>query len=108
MMGSCQRPRVCQNSNTSAEIYVKISNSLLGLGLLLGATNAAALSLGEVRGGVVLGRVLAVHNHGAGDLLEIAGPGLKTALLLPFTLASVPTVDLAAGRIVVDLPEGLD
>ena len=59
-------------------------------------------------GGVVLGRVLAVHNHGAGDLLEIAGPGLKTALLLPFTLASVPTVDLAAGRIVVDLPEGLD
>lgn len=60
MMGSCQRRRVCQNSNTSAEIYVKISNSLLGLGLLLGATNAAALSLGEVRGSVVLGRPLDV------------------------------------------------
>lgn len=59
-------------------------------------------------GGALLGRVLAVHNHGAGDLLEIAGPGLKTSLLLPFTIASVPTVDLAAGRIVVDLPEGLD
>ena len=59
-------------------------------------------------GGVLLGRVLAVHNHGAGDLLEITGPGLKAALLLPFTQASVPTVDLAAGRVVVDLPEGLD
>jgi len=48
-----------------------------------------------------------VHNHGAGDLLEIEGGGRK-ALLLPFTLAVVPTVDLAAGRIVVDLPEGIE
>lgn len=59
-------------------------------------------------GGALIGTVLAVHNHGAGDLLEIAGVGLKTALLLPFTLAVVPTVDLTAKRIVVDLPEGLD
>ncbi len=59
-------------------------------------------------GGVLIGTVQAVHNHGAGDLLEIAGAGLKTSLLLPFTLAIVPTVDLAAKRIVVDLPEGLD
>jgi 16S rRNA processing protein RimM len=56
-------------------------------------------------GGVLLGKVTAVHNHGAGDLIEIAG---ASALLLPFTLATVPTVDLAAGRIVVDPPEGLD
>lgn len=56
-------------------------------------------------GGVTLGTVRAVHNHGAGDMLEILGPGMKTALLVPFTLAVVPTVDLAAGRIVVDLPE---
>lgn len=64
----------------------------------------------EVRdtGGVVIGRLQAVHNHGAGDLLEIMGPGTKTALLLPFTRAVVPTVDLAAGRIVVDLPDGLE
>jgi 16S rRNA processing protein RimM len=63
----------------------------------------------EVRdtGGKLLGRVSAVHNHGAGDLLEITGSG-KQPLLLPFTLAVVPTVDLAAGRLVVDLPEGLD
>ena len=59
-------------------------------------------------GGVMLGSVVAVHNHGAGDILEITGPARKTALMLPFTLAAVPTVDLAAGRVVVDLPEGLD
>lgn len=64
----------------------------------------------EVRdtGGVVIGTLQAVHNHGAGDLLEIMGPGMKTALLLPFTREAVPTVDLAARRIVADLPEGLD
>ena len=59
-------------------------------------------------GGVMLGSVVAVHNHGAGDILEITGPGRKSALMLTFTLAAVPTVDLAAGRVVVDLPEGLD
>jgi 16S rRNA processing protein RimM len=59
-------------------------------------------------GGVVLGRVSAVHNHGAGDLLEIEGGGRSNALLVPFTLAVVPTVDLATRRIIVDLPEGLD
>lgn len=64
----------------------------------------------EVRdtGGVLIGKVHAIHNHGAGDLIEIGGPGLAETLLLPFTKAAVPTVDLAAGRIVVDLPEGLD
>ena len=64
----------------------------------------------EVRdtGGVLVGQVRAVHNHGAGDLIEVYGPGLKESLLLPFTRAAVPTVDLKAGRIVVDLPEGLD
>ena len=58
-------------------------------------------------GGTALGRVKAVLNHGAGDLLEIHGPGLKATVLLPFTQQVVPTVDLAQGRIVVDPPEGL-
>ncbi|WP_151718194.1 ribosome maturation factor RimM [Gemmobacter serpentinus] len=64
----------------------------------------------EVRdpGGATLGRVIAVHNHGAGDILEINGPGLKTAMLLPFTQANVPMVDISAGIIVADPPEGLD
>lgn len=59
-------------------------------------------------GGKLVGLVTAVHNHGAGDLLEVQSEGHKQPLLLPFTLAVVPTVDLAARRIIIDLPEGLD
>jgi 16S rRNA processing protein RimM len=59
-------------------------------------------------GGVLIGQVQAVHNHGAGDLLEVKPTGPKDAILLPFTRAIVPTVDLTARRIVVDMPEGLD
>lgn len=58
-------------------------------------------------GGAELGRVKAVLNHGAADLLEVTAPGRTGALLIPFTLAIVPTVDLIARRIVVDPPEGL-
>lgn len=58
-------------------------------------------------GGTPLGRVKAVLNHGAGDLLEIAGAGLKQPVLLPFTRAAVPTVDVASGRIVADPPDGM-
>lgn len=58
-------------------------------------------------GGTHLGTVKAVHNHGATDLLEIRLPGSSATVLLPFTREAVPTVDLAAGRIVADPPEGL-
>lgn len=57
-------------------------------------------------GGETLGKVRAVHDHGAGDLLEIR---LKSGgdVLLPFTAEAVPTVDLTAGRLVIDPPEGV-
>ena len=58
-------------------------------------------------GGEALGVVKAVHNHGADDLLEVTRPGTSATVLVPFTRAIVPTVDLKAGRIVVDPPEGL-
>ncbi|MCR9156383.1 MAG: ribosome maturation factor RimM [Rhodobacteraceae bacterium] len=58
-------------------------------------------------GGASLGKVLAVINNGADDLLELSAPGQKQTVLLPFTKAVVPTVDLAQGRIVADPPEGL-
>ncbi|MEM0948981.1 MAG: ribosome maturation factor RimM [Pseudomonadota bacterium] len=58
-------------------------------------------------GGTVLGRVRAVLNHGAGDLLEITGPDLKTPVLLPFTKEAVPTVDLTGRRLVADPPDGV-
>ncbi|WP_238547939.1 ribosome maturation factor RimM [Meridianimarinicoccus roseus] len=58
-------------------------------------------------GGGPLGTVAAVHNHGATDLLEIRLPGSAETVLLPFTMAAVPTVDLGAGRLIADPPEGL-
>jgi len=57
-------------------------------------------------GGVELGRVKSVQNHGAGDLLEIHSAGSTSTILLPFTREVVPTVDLTAGRIIADPPEG--
>jgi 16S rRNA processing protein RimM len=51
-----------------------------------------------------LGRVIAIHNFGAGDIIEIAPPHGAT-MLLPFTDAVVPTVDLAGGRVVIELPD---
>jgi len=54
-----------------------------------------------------IGRVVAIHNFGAGDIIEIA-PSQGSTLLLPFTNAVVPTVDLAAGRVVIELPPEID
>ena len=55
-------------------------------------------------GGGALGQVRAVLNHGAGDLLEVVVPGRSDTLLLPFTRATVPLVDVAARRIIADPP----
>ena len=54
-----------------------------------------------------LGTVVAVHNFGAGDLLEIALAGGGETVMMPFTAAIVPVVEMARGRIVVDAPPGL-
>lgn len=54
-------------------------------------------------GGAPLGRVRAIYDHGAGDILEVTGP--SGLLLIPFTRAAVPTVDLTARRIVADPPD---
>ncbi|ADZ68532.1 ribosome maturation factor RimM [Polymorphum gilvum] len=50
------------------------------------------------------GTVVAVQDFGAGDLLEIR-PDRGRSFYVPFTQAFVPTVDLAAGRVVLDLPD---
>lgn len=57
-------------------------------------------------GGAVLGRVRAVMNHGASDILEVEGPA--GVILLPFTHAVVPTVDLGRGVIVADPPAEIE
>ena len=58
-------------------------------------------------GGVKLGKVRAVHDFGAGDILEIVDPSLRQPAMLPFTREAVPIVDLAAHRIVADPPAGV-
>ncbi len=58
-------------------------------------------------GGAVLGTVTLVHDYGAGASLEIApseNMGAGHPLIVPFTRAAVPVVDIAAGRVVVDPP----
>src|SRR5206468_5439285 len=57
--------------------------------------------------GDALGRVLAIHNFGAGDIIEIAPPK-GTTMLLPFTNAVVPEVDIAGGRVVIALPQEIE
>ena len=58
-------------------------------------------------GGTLLGTVSSVMDNGAGDLLELRVPGASQTVLLPFTRAVVPTVDIEARRIVADPPDGL-
>lgn len=55
--------------------------------------------------GVAVGRVVAVHDYGAGTSLEIADANGRTRLV-PFTRAAVPRVDVVGGTLtVVELDE---
>ena len=60
------------------------------------------------RAGKPLGTVVAVHNFGAGDLIELRLEEGGRTELLPFDAATVPEVDLAAGRLVIELPAARD
>jgi 16S rRNA processing protein RimM len=53
--------------------------------------------------GRALGTVSVVHDYGAGASLEVTGTGAP--LIVPFTAACVPTVDIAGRRLVVTLPD---
>lgn len=65
---------------------------------LIGATAVDAA-------GTIVATIVAVPNYGGGDLLELRPAAGGATALLPFTKAFVPTLDLAAKRIIVDLPE---
>jgi len=60
----------------------------------------------ELVGGAPLGRVTAVYDFGAGDAIEVTQTD-GVVVMVPFTKAAVPTVDLAAGKVVIDPPAGL-
>lgn len=56
--------------------------------------------------GAALGQVAVVHDYGAGTSLEIVGEGVP--LIVPFTRACVPEVNVRAGRLVVAVPDEVE
>jgi 16S rRNA processing protein RimM len=60
----------------------------------------------ELKGGTALGEVRAVHDYGGGPSLEVKREA-GASVMVPFTNRVVPVVDLEAGKLVIDPPEGL-
>jgi 16S rRNA processing protein RimM len=58
--------------------------------------------------GAQIGTVYALHNFGAGDIIEIIPMGGGDALILPFNKTMVPKIDIAEKQIVVVLPAEIE
>jgi 16S rRNA processing protein RimM len=56
--------------------------------------------------GQLVGKIVALHNFGAGDVVEVA-PAQGASVMLPFGGQRVISLDLAAGEVVLDVPDGL-
>ena len=52
-----------------------------------------------------IGRVEALHDYGAGPILEIYIDQIGSTVLIPFTEKSVPNIDLKEKCIIIDPPE---
>ena len=61
----------------------------------------------ETTSGEALGKIVAVHNFGAGDIIEIA-PANGPTIMLPFSNAVVPLVDIPGGKVMIDKPNEID
>ena len=59
------------------------------------------------RAGEKLGTVVALHNFGAGDLIEVRPDAGGNTELVPFDKTNIPAVDITSGKIVVDPPQEL-
>lgn len=57
-------------------------------------------------GDAVFGTIKAIHDFGAGDVLELVHVSGKT-VFVPFSRACVPLVDVKGGRVVIDPPVNL-
>jgi len=55
----------------------------------------------------VIGTIKAIHNYGAGDVIEI-GRGEGDTVMLPFARDFVPVIDIAGGRVVIAVPEEIE
>jgi 16S rRNA processing protein RimM len=58
--------------------------------------------------GIQIGTVRALHNLGAGDIVEITPVGSGEPLMLPFNDATVPKIDLDAKQIVLVPPAEIE
>jgi 16S rRNA processing protein RimM len=58
----------------------------------------------RVESGQIIGQVSAIPNFGAGDLIEIRDPNTGDTYLYPFTKAVVPTIRIAEGYLVIEVP----
>lgn len=71
--------------------------------------HADLIGLNAINGeGVVFGRVNALHNFGAGDLLEITIPQQRETVLVPFTKVNVPNIQFEKDTITVIVPESVE
>jgi 16S rRNA processing protein RimM len=62
----------------------------------------------ENSNGLAIGYVTAVHDFGAGDILDITLDSGGPSVLLPFTKAAVPEINLQEGRLIAVIPEESD
>ncbi|KQN73698.1 MULTISPECIES: ribosome maturation factor RimM [unclassified Devosia] len=58
----------------------------------------------RLESGVSIGAVSALLNYGAGDLIEVTDPRSGDTFLYPFTKAVVPTINIAAGFLIISPP----
>jgi 16S rRNA processing protein RimM len=54
--------------------------------------------------GKEVGTIIAVHDFGAGDILELEAAQTGKRMMVPFTDAFVPRIDIACGRVVIAPP----
>lgn len=60
----------------------------------------------ELLDGSPFGQVVLAEDFGGGPFIEVKAEG-SASVLVPFTKEAVPTVDLEAGKVVIDPPHGL-
>jgi len=57
--------------------------------------------------GTQVGTVMDIVDFGAGELLELKLGDVKSTVLMPFNTQTVPDIDLDAGTLAIDPPDGL-
>jgi len=60
------------------------------------------------RSGAGIGEIVAMHNFGASDLVELKLTGKRDTVLIPFTEDTVPVIDIAGGEVTVELPNEVE